>query len=142
MVTCTTPPFRAAVRLNSGVSASQMKTKALLLAALLSLPALAQTTSSEISQLFKALETSGCEFNRNGSWYSSQKASEHLHRKYDYLLKKGLATSPESFIDLAASKSSMSGKAYLVRCGKSAPVQSKAWFLNKLAELRKVPGRR
>ena len=119
-----------------------MKFKALLFAALLPWPALAQTTSSEINQLFKALETSGCEFNRNGSWYNGQKASEHLHRKYEYLLKKGMVTSTESFIDLAASKSSMSGKAYMVRCGKSAPVQSKSWFLSKLVELRKVPGRR
>ena len=119
-----------------------MKCKALLITALLSWPVLAQTSPSEIHQLFKALEASGCEFNRNGTWYNGQKASEHLHRKYDYLLKKGLVTSTESFIGLAASESSMSGRAYMVRCGKSAPVRSKAWFLGKLAELRKAPGRR
>ena len=123
-----------------------MKIKALGLLLAFEGSAIAQTpsakTTQEVGQLFAALKQSNCEFSRNGSWYSAEKASEHLQRKYDYLLKKGLATSPESFIDLAASKSSMSGKAYLVRCGKSAPVQSKAWFLNKLAELRKVPGRR
>jgi len=119
-----------------------MKAKALLLAALLSSSAIAQTASSEIGQLFKSLETSGCEFNRNGTWYNSQKASEHLRRKYGYLLKKGLVTSTESFIDLATSKSSLSGKPYLVRCGQSTPVLSKSWFLVKLSELRKTPGGR
>ncbi len=119
-----------------------MQPKALLLCTLLALPALAQTASSEIDQLFKALETSGCQFNRNGSWHDARKASDHLHRKHDYLRKKGRVTSAESFIDLAASRSSVSGKPYLVRCGKSTPVQSKAWFLGKLSEIRKAAGAR
>ena len=119
-----------------------MKIKALLITALLPVSAFAQTPSSEIGQLFKALETSGCEFNRNGSWYTAQKASEHLHRKYDYLLEKGQVKSTESFIDLGASKSSMSGKAYLVRCGKASPVETKSWFLAKLAQIRQGSGRR
>ena len=96
-------------------------------------------TSHEINQLFAALENSKCEFNRNGSWYSAQKATEHLHRKYDHLLQKGLVTSTESFIDLAATKSSLSGKPYLVRCSNMQPVPSKSWFTNKLKELRARP---
>ena len=74
-------------------------------------------TNREIDQLFAALQGSGCEFSRNGSWYDAQKATEHLHRKYDYLLKKGLVTTTESFIERAASESSLSGKPYHVRCG-------------------------
>ena len=96
-------------------------------------------TSREINQLFVALENSKCEFNRNGSWYDAQKATGHLRRKYDYLLKKGLVTSAESFIDLAAAKSSMSGKPYLVRCDNMRPVPSKSWFAGKLKELRARP---
>lgn len=106
-------------------------------------PAFAQApspaTSREIGGLFAALEGSGCEFYRNGSWYGARKASDHLQRKYDYLLKKRLVASAESFIDLAASESSLSGKPYLVRCGNAAPVPSKAWFTGKLRELRKSP---
>ena len=86
--------------------------------------------------MFSALRESNCEFSRNGSWYNAQKASEHLQRKYDYLLKKKLVTSTESFIELAATKSSMSGKAYQVRCGKAAPVSSQSWFTSKLTGLR------
>lgn len=106
------------------------------LSVLSAFPGFAQDAAGEIGQLFKALETSGCQFNRNGTWHDARKASEHLHRKYAYLRKKGRAESAESFIDLAASESSMSGKPYLVRCGSTAPVRSKPWFLGKLAEIR------
>ena len=119
-----------------------MKIKALQLVTLLPFSAIGQNSSTEIDQLFKALEASGCTFNRNGTWYNAAEASAHLHRKYNYLSKKGLAKSAESFIDQAASKSSMSGKPYLVRCGAAAPVQSKSWFLSKLAELRQSSSRR
>jgi hypothetical protein len=85
-------------------------------------------TTREIAHLFSALEQSNCQFYRNGSWYTQAKASAHLRRKYDYLLKAGLVKSTESFIDLAASKSSMSGRPYLVKCGDSAPVESNTWF--------------
>ena len=103
--------------------------------------AFAQTPSEaarqEIAQLFGALKASDCRFYRNGSWHSAQKASAHLQRKYDYLLKKGLVSSTETFIELAASKSSMSGKPYQVRCGEAAPVTSKHWFSARLREIRK-----
>jgi len=92
--------------------------------------------SREIDQLFAALQDSGCEFSRNGSWYDAQKATEHLHRKYDYLLKKGLVTTTESFIERAATESSVSGKPYLVRCGGAQPVPSRSWFDDKLKDLR------
>jgi len=93
-------------------------------------------TSHEIDHLFAALQGSGCEFSRNGSWYDAQKATEHLHRKYDYLLRKGLVTTAESFIERAATESSLSGKPYLVRCGGAQPVPSKSWFNDKLEDLR------
>lgn len=96
----------------------------------------ATATTREIEQLFSALEQSNCQFYRNGSWYTAQKASAHLRRKYDYLLRRGGITSTESFIDLAASKSSMSGKPYLVKCGNGAPTESKDWFSKKLLDAR------
>lgn len=111
-----------------------------LLALLLPLTLLAQApstaTTREIEQLFTALESSHCEFNRNGSWHDAKKASAHLRRKYDYLLKRNLVGSTETFIERAASQSSFSGKPYTVRCGGHAPVSSKSWFLEKLAKLR------
>ena len=100
----------------------------LLVASAASAQAPSSATKNEVGQLFAALRQSNCEFLRNGSWHNAQKASDHLQRKYDYLLKKGLVTSTESFIELAATKSSMSGKPYQVRCGKAPPVSSQSWF--------------
>ena len=93
-------------------------------------------TTNEVGQLFTALKQSNCEFSRNGSWYNAQKAADHLQSKYEYLLKKRLVTSTESFIELAATKSSMSGKPYQVRCGKTAPVSSSSWFKTQLNAIR------
>ena len=117
-----------------------MKISALALLFLLAGDAVAQTpsakTTQEVGQLFAALKQSNCEFSRNGSWHNAQKASEHLQRKYDYLLKKRLVTTTESFIELAATKSSMSGKPYQVRCSKAAPVSSSSWFNSQLNAVR------
>jgi len=96
----------------------------------------AMATTREIKQLFSVLENSNCEFYRNGTWYSARKASAHLRRKYDYLLKHDRVTSAESFIELAAARSSMSGKPYLVKCGNAAPIESKDWFSRKLVDAR------
>lgn len=93
-------------------------------------------TRLEIQQLFTALQSSGCQFSRNGSWYDAAKASAHLQRKYDALVGKGMISTTESFITLAASKSSMSGQPYQVRCGQAPAMTSQAWFLAKLKALR------
>ncbi len=93
-------------------------------------------TTREIASLFASLTTSGCEFNRNGTWYSAAKAADHLKRKYDYLLRKDLVDSAESFIARAAAESSRSGKAYQVRCPGKAALDSKAWFQNELLRYR------
>lgn len=90
----------------------------------------------EIAHLMAFLEQSDCEFNRNGTWYNAAKAVAHIQQKYRYLDKRGLVTSTESFIDRAASKSSMSGKPYLVRCAGGETVESSSWFLSELAKLR------
>ena len=117
-----------------------MKIKALGLLLVFAGSVIAQTpsakTTQEVGQLFAALKQSNCEFSRNGSWYNAEKASDHLQRKYDYLLKQRLVTTTESFIDLAATKSSISGKPYQVRCGKTAPVSSSSWFKSQLNAVR------
>jgi hypothetical protein len=93
-------------------------------------------TEKEISHLLSRLGSSGCQFNRNGSWYNSVHAVEHLNRKYEYLLKKNLAATAEAFIERAATESSTSGKPYLVKCGDSAPVPSASWLWEELINFR------
>lgn len=98
---------------------------------------LSSTAQGEIAHLIAYLGKSGCQFNRNGSWYSAKEAVDHLHRKYRYLLEKSLISSTEDFIDKAARESSMSGKPYLVKCDNGAAQESAAWFKRELAAFRK-----
>lgn len=91
---------------------------------------------AEVTALLGKLTASSCEFNRNGDWFSAAEAKAHLERKLSYLEDKKLVKTAEQFIDLGASKSSMSGKPYLVRCGGAAPVESKTWLTRELATVR------
>ena len=52
------------------------------------------------------------------------------------MLKKDRVTNAESFIELAASRSTGSGKPYLVRAGSAEPVESGAWFRAELERYR------
>jgi hypothetical protein len=92
-------------------------------------------TKQEISHLFTHLKSSGCEFNRNGSWYNADKAVEHLNQKYEYLLNKGLIATTEDFIQKAAAESSMSHKPYIVKCGEKEST-SATWFKDELTTYR------
>ena len=91
---------------------------------------------AEIESLLKVLQSSGCEFNRNGAWFSGAEAKAHLTKKLDYLVGKSLVKTSEDFINLGASTSSSSGKPYLVRCGSAQPTESKTWLQDQLKVLR------
>jgi hypothetical protein len=89
----------------------------------------------EVNYLLSYVETSGCSFYRNGSWYDGARARAHLQTKYDYLAARNLVGSADEFIDKGASKSSFSGKPYKIRCG-TAEVESGPWFHGVLARFR------
>jgi len=91
---------------------------------------------AEVDALLTRLQASGCQFNRNGSWYNGADARTHLLRKLEYLEKKDLVKNAEQFIDLGASTSSSSGKPYMVKCGSAAPLESKAWLGAELKAIR------
>ncbi len=97
---------------------------------------LSPPVQAEIDKLMSGLQASGCEFHRNGSWYSAAEARKHLLQKLDYLKDRNMVTSTEQFIELAASTSSMSGKPYLVRCAGGAPVESQKWLTLQLKAIR------
>jgi hypothetical protein len=94
-------------------------------------------TRTEIAHLFDQMQQSNCEFARNGSWYSADEAVQHIDKKYQYLLERTAIQSTESFIYKAASRSSISGQPYRVKCGTSAPVESAQWFRMRLQVFRK-----
>ena len=91
---------------------------------------------AEIDALLAKLSSSGCEFNRNGSWHSAADARSHLLGKLQYLERKSLVQSTEQFIERGASGSSVSGKPYLVKCGSAAPIESTIWLSAELKVLR------
>lgn len=97
---------------------------------------LSSATRQEIEYLFAHLQNSGCQFHRNGSWYSAAEAVDHLRKKYEYLKNKNLLTTSESFIEKAATESSMSGKPYQVKCEGQAVVLSSLWFKTALSKHR------
>jgi hypothetical protein len=90
----------------------------------------------EVAQLLDFVGKSGCQFNRNGSWYDAKKARDHLQEKYDYLNRRGQVPNTEAFIERAASQSSMSGKAYQVRCSNGQSMTSASWLSTELKRLR------
>lgn len=100
----------------------------------------APRAAQEIGYLLDAIAHSNCQFNRNGSWYGGEQARAHLQDKYTYLEKRHLASTAENFIERAATSSSISGKAYQIRCPGAAPVASAAWLNEQLARYRK-PGK-
>ena len=111
-----------------------------LLLGLLASTVLASPTSApvraEIDAVLAKLQSSGCQFDRNGSWYSSSEAKNHILRKLDYLEGKTTIQSTEQFIELAASKSSSSGKPYHVKCGTEAALESQQWLNKQLLVIR------
>lgn len=117
-----------------------MKGPLALLIVLFALPAVSAepdaVARTEIAHLLKYLESSGCQFQRNGSWFASARAADHLNQKYEYLLKKGLVTSAETFIERAATQSSQSGKPYSVKCDDTSAVASADWLRDELQRFR------
>jgi hypothetical protein len=92
-------------------------------------PAAAQ----EIDHLLHFVAASHCTFVRNGSEYPSDKARDHLVDKYRFAGSR-IATA-EQFIEYLATKSSLSGQPYHVRCGKDDEL-SAAWLNTELERYR------
>jgi hypothetical protein len=91
----------------------------------------------EIDYLLGAVGTSGCTFYRNGMWYESIRAEEHLRGKYAFM--KYSLNIAEDFIEYAATKSSMTGEPYLIKCGSAAAVPSAQWLRGELLRFRVRP---
>jgi len=76
-------------------------------------PTIAKT---EVNYPLGFIESSGCEFYRNGTWYDSKRAQAHLRDKYELLAAADRISTAEDFIEKAATKSGLSGRPYQVRC--------------------------
>ena len=76
--------------------------------------------------------TKGIEFIRNGSEYTEKEAAEHLRMKLNNTGKR--VQTAEDFIRLCASKSYISGKAYMIRTSDGKTLKSEEYFREKLKE--------
>ncbi len=99
-------------------------------------PPVPARTQAEIEHLFDYISASRCRFERNGSWHDMAAAREHVGMKYEVLRQRGQIDSAEAFIEGAASKSSLSGKDYMVQCPGAAAVSSRAWLRDELVRFR------
>lgn len=88
----------------------------------------------EIDFLIGAVADSNCTFIRNGKEHDAAAASEHLEMKRERGRKYYDTT--EQFIERIASKSSWTGKDYLIRCDHGGTLTANAWFSERLAEYR------
>jgi hypothetical protein len=86
----------------------------------------------DIQYLLDAIERSGCEFYRNGSWHAAAEARSHLANKYRQVDKSRPVRSAEDFIDWVGTRSSISGEPYRVRCPGSDVMTSAEWFRRAL----------
>lgn len=106
----------------------------------LPLPAWAQLTAAarqEIVALLRAIGTSGCEFQRGGTWYGAARAEAHLTKKFEYMAARNMLASAEDFIAKGATRSEMGGDAYAIRCGAGTPAEkSDVWLRHKLKSMR------
>jgi hypothetical protein len=96
----------------------------------------ARDAQREIAHLLQYLETSKCEFYRNGTWYNSQEARNHLETKYKNLQRRSRFVSAEEFLAHAATASSVSGTPYQVRCRGQQPVENAKWLEAELLRYR------
>ena len=94
-------------------------------------------TETEVMHLLEFVQRSACEFNRNGTWYNGKEARLHLEKKYGALAARGLIGKAEDFIERAASKSSISGQNYKIRCQGGITTTSGRWLADELQRHRK-----
>ena len=91
-----------------------------------------QSIDPAVVGLLRAVETSGCQMERNGGMHDAKAAAEHLRMKLERSGRPGM--SADLFIDRVASGSTVSGQPYRVLCPGQPAVDSRVWLRARLAE--------
>jgi hypothetical protein len=101
----------------------------------------ATPAQDEVNYLLTTMGKSDCQFYRNGSWYDARAAEAHLRAKYARLVAGNHTATADDFIEQAATRSSLSGLEYGVRCGQSPMISSSSWLHELLTRYRaRAPG--
>ena len=98
---------------------------------------LAASPEAEIDHLLDFIAASPCAFIRNGVAYEGARAVGHIRGKYDYYRDE--IHSAEDFIALAATKSAISGKPYVVEC-EATRIPAAEWLTQELSAFRQRSG--
>jgi len=85
---------------------------------------------AEIEYLLTFVAESNCIFIRNGKEHQAKEASAHLAMKYNHV-KKRIKTA-EIFIDKIASQSSLTRRAYTIRCEGRQQIPAQQWLQKAL----------
>ena len=88
----------------------------------------------EVNHLLAFVKNSGCVINRNGTDHPAVKGISHIEKKYDYF--RDDINSTEEFIELSATKSTMSGDYYTVKCPGKKAINTQDWLLEELERYR------
>ena len=90
-------------------------------------------SAAAIEYLLDSVAASDLQFMRNGKAHTGAEAAEHMHRKYKHFDDR--IQSADDFIDLAATKSMLSGKKYTVRTA-DGEMATADWLRAVLADYR------
>ena len=96
--------------------------------------AAAESLDDSIKFLLDYVAKSDATFIRNGQTHTPQEAVNHIKTKYEHF--KSEIKTPEDFIRLSASKSLLTGQAYLVRTPDGKETQLDEWLTQALKRHR------
>ncbi|HYD17390.1 MAG TPA: DUF5329 domain-containing protein [Patescibacteria group bacterium] len=87
-----------------------------------------------ITHLFQFVREANAQFIRNGVSYNGGDAAAHMEKKWGHA-KDRLSTA-EEFIDYVASRSSLTGKPYMVKTADGKTIEARAWLYAELNRFR------
>lgn len=94
------------------------------------------SAQGEIDHLLAYVEFSGCEFMRNGIWYSATEAGAHLREKLSIQNKARPVLTAEEFIDRVATRSAFTNIPYEQRCAGTTAGDVRTWLIAALLRYR------
>jgi hypothetical protein len=92
-----------------------------------------ETLISSLSQL------SGAKFIRNGQEHTVDEAVAHMRKKWEW--KKTEIKTAQDFITIVGSRSSTTGKPYVIRYSNGAEITSEEWFRKRPKIIEKLPNK-
>lgn len=96
--------------------------------------ALPPAQKAEIDHLLKFVRHTACKIERNGKAHDGAAAASHIRKKFDYFSDDIHST--EQFIELSATRSTVSGRYYMVQCGDGERLRTRDWLLQELGNYR------